>query len=114
MGTQTQRKLWLAPHDENSYAIGYGDIEVAIFPTNQRDSAAFIVLACNAHESLVRVLGKILRASDSGNNGAYMGEAKLCRAFEREAMEALVAAGAESELMGGSLEAHAALAKVTP
>lgn len=77
------------------------------------DVAAYIVTACNAHDALVQILGKILRAHDSGNNGAYMGEAKLCRAFEREAMEALVAAGAESELMGGSLGARAALAKVT-
>ena len=38
-----------------------------------------------ASEKVAAVLGRILRAHESGNNGAYRGEAVLCRSFAEDA-----------------------------
>jgi hypothetical protein len=40
-------------------------------------------------DELAAVLRKIMNAHNSGNNGAYMGEAHVCRAFAIQANEAL-------------------------
>lgn len=44
---------------------------------------------------LLNLLTRILGASESKNNGAYMGEAVLCKAFEEEAHELIKQAKGE-------------------
>jgi hypothetical protein len=45
--------------------------------------------AAAAAQDMYRILNKILRAHDSKNNGAVMGEATLCQAFATEARYAI-------------------------
>ena len=53
---------------------------------------------------LLKLLAEILRAHDSGNNGAYMGEAVLCAYFADYARDIINRIDAR-QLMGGSLAA---------
>lgn len=46
----------------------------------------------NAAPDLLEVLQRILRAHDSKNNGAYMGEAVLCHMFAEQARAAIAKA----------------------
>ena len=61
-------------------------------------TAAFIerdrLKALNAE--LLAVLERILRADESGNSGAYMGEAVLCRMFATQARAAILKAKGET------------------
>ena len=47
---------------------------------------AYLVAAA---PEILEILERILRAHQSGNNGAYMGEAVLCRMFEDMAYQAI-------------------------
>jgi uncharacterized protein YozE (UPF0346 family) len=58
--------------------------------------AEFIVRAVNAHASLVDALERILYAHDTGNNGASIGEAVLCREYAERARVALACAKGEA------------------
>ena len=60
------------------------------------DTAAFIVRACNSHDDLVAALETIMRAHESGNNGAFIGEAVLCDHYADMARAALARAKGEA------------------
>lgn len=80
----TYDETWALIYDANGQ-------EVAACHSNKQD-AAEIVRRCNAHGDLVGVLDRILRAHDSGNNGAVMGEAVLCAQFADLARDVLAKA----------------------
>ena len=68
----------------------YGNFYVA--KCNVFEDAKRIVQCVNAHDDLVAALDRILRAHDSRNNGAVMGEANLCAEFAARARAALAKA----------------------
>ena len=57
-----------------------------------RDANARLIAAA---PELLAALERILRAHDSGNNGAYMGEAVLCKMFATQARAAIAKAQAK-------------------
>lgn len=66
---------------------------------DEKTGANIAVAYDNAHvellaaaPALLAALQRIMNAHNSGNNGAFMGEAVVCRAFADEANEAIRAA----------------------
>ena len=49
-----------------------------------------------AAPAMLHLLGRIMAAHDSGNNGAVMGEAKLCEYFAAQARALIAAAKGEA------------------
>lgn len=56
------------------------------------DEAAANASLMNAAPDLLAVLKRIMNAHNSGNNGAYMGEATVCPAFASQANAAIARA----------------------
>jgi hypothetical protein len=64
-------------------------VEPCPLPEHHRLTIRQAYSALAAQPALVRVLTAILNAHESDNNGAYMGEAVLCRQFAMQARDAL-------------------------
>lgn len=76
--------------------IGRGHpVRIAEVDAAARHTIAAATSAAESFDALQRIALRIFRAHASGNNGAFMGEATLCRAFEVELKIALQGVGAD-------------------
>lgn len=70
------------PHQGLVISEATGATVAVTYDVNDADLVA-------AAPEMLEILERILRAHQSGNNGAYMGEAVLCRMFEDMAYQAI-------------------------
>lgn len=61
--------------------IAFDEEEQPIRDPKDKANIEMIIKAVNSYGPMLDALTRILRAHDSGNNGAWMGEAKLCGEF---------------------------------
>jgi hypothetical protein len=86
-------------YDDGSISVHAGEKQTPYnsiigTPRAAKVTDAALNLLCAAPD-LLDVLTNILNAHDSGNNGAYMGEAVICEAFAHAARAAIVKARGE-------------------
>lgn len=65
------------------------DLLADLLPPGENQANARLIAAA---PDMLQILQRILRAHESGNNGAFMGEAVLCDAFAMEARAAIAKA----------------------